>query len=156
MPRFPLLAWLFLFTAWGAAGIVSFWTLQRPVPVELAIPLEVMTPQVRPGEQVQVRFCVHRKALMATQRLERLFDGSGAETEEQTPWRYAVGELTVGGSPDCYVQGMRVPDNAAPGWGRYRVIVSWRAPFNLVHLFWPVVHIFPDARFEILRGDTPH
>lgn len=134
--------WMFVI---GALSWLFAQAIDREPPVDLRS-VEILTPQVRPGQPLRVSYHVYRHRICRTETSWVFFDGLNELRRFGPTAVEAAGKL----GDDAFVRPWTVPPNAEPGAARLRVITSWQCPPNFVHGIYPVTRVSPDLHFEIL------
>ena len=135
---------------WFAYALACGLSYGRPV----ALTADTLTPAVRPGEMVAVRYHIVRYQLCEVTRYPAILDGAGRLHEFGPERRAAVGPI---GRPDGYTIQRRVPPDAAPGLARYRLALAFECPLeafglkvpNLFHQVTPNTLVLEDVLFWI-------
>ena len=131
------------------AWIVSM-VADRAPPTETKV--EIITPQVRPGEDLKMRVEPNRHRLCEAKIIFRVYDKDGniISTAETRDWAMPVGGL---GFDKPFIRPIRISSDAVPSLhvndARMRIERKYRCPFNLVHFVWPITEVTPDMPFTI-------
>lgn len=143
-----LLNLVYVVSMMTGAGWLFAMAIDRSPPIELGERL-VITPRVRPGEQLLVRVTRTRLRQCEFTRTWSIVDGSGRRTDFERRFE-AYGELHV---PDTDSQGPIVPRDAIPGRGRFVSVLSWDCNPLQRALGWSIVLVLPPLEFEIAPRD---
>ena len=136
------------------AWIVSM-VADRAPPTDTKV--EIITPQVRPGEDLKMRVEPNRHRLCEAKIIFRVYDKDGniISTAETRDWAMPVGGL---GFDKPFIRPVRISSDAVPSLhvndARMRIERKYRCPFNLVHFVWPITEVTPDMPFTIQQKAT--
>lgn len=129
----------------ATAGVLGWWIAQRTPPVDL-IEWELLTPVVRPGQDLKVRYSVLRRESCETRYQRTYRDGEGA--------RFVLDEhILISTGPmgrDSYVSLVTISHRAVQGDATFRGVIMYNC--NPVHSIWPIVQVLPPVKFRI-EGD---
>lgn len=132
------------FAAVAAAGAtLGFWVTDRDPPT-IVIRSEVLGKPVRPGDDLRIKYTVHRFRSCETVIDRTLLDADSV--------RIILDDLAFTSSPgplgeDTYVATVALPRNFAAGLGQYRVVTQYVC--NPLHRIWPIVAVNPPVYFEV-------
>jgi hypothetical protein len=130
----------------GAAAALMY--VDRDLPTR-SLSVSVEASEVVAGGQLVVRYAIERTrdCEMATERT--LWDGAGEQYRLENSSRLSAGPL----GEQSYRRVVTVPASAAPGMGRYRVVVAYRC--NPMHRLWPIRAVVADVFFTIVATELP-
>jgi hypothetical protein len=132
-------------------GTLGTWLGDRTPPTTVQ-EIVVMTPQVRLGGDLKIKYKVYRARSCHT-LVERIIFDSRRQ-------RYVLEDLTFASSPgplgpDEYVSIIPIPPRAFNGEARYRAITTYKC--NILHHLWPVVGgATADVTFDIVGEPDPN
>lgn len=131
----------------GALAWLCGQGLDRAAPVTVHI-ATLLTPEVRPGEPVRVRYTFTRVRTCEIDTSWLVFDGAQEVT------RFGPIHSVANGGPgdETLVRAWATPAAMAPGQGKLRVITAFSCPGNYLQAIYPVTAIQPDIPFAILEG----
>lgn len=129
-----------------AIGIAApvIYTVTDREPCARPLTTRVMTPEVRPGDNLVIAYTITRKAACHTVAQRIIFDGADIELAYMPDERTAFG----GSGTDTKSVSVQVPSGATPGKARYRLILTFKG--NWFQEIAPVVTVQPDLLFTIL------
>lgn len=132
------------FTGFGlTAGVIGMWMSERTPPVDI-LDVQVVTPVVRPGADLRIKYSVYRRANCRSQ-----FQRTYRDYDEV---RYALEPVDIWMSPaplgrDEYVSVVPISPKAAQGQAAFRAITVYVC--NPIHNVWPIVQVAAEASFVI-------
>lgn len=137
-----------LFTALtlcAGAGILGRWIGDRSEP-SITERFEILTPEVKPGEELRIKFYVRRERTGCTITVYRLIlDSQQARyvlTERFFP--YAPGPV----GEDTYITPVVIPDGIALGPALYRTMTTFAC--NPIQYVWPIDQHPLDIHFNVV------
>ena len=141
-----MLVHLALFIMVGtAAGVLSWWAVDRQVPMTV-VHAEAINKNVVPGGTVLVRYNVVRHRSCAVRLEQVIFDADRVryplEIEEYFADPGPIGE-------EHFAVPISVPHNINPGVARYRAFRQYQC--NPLHYIWPIEQITWDVPFNVER-----
>ena len=133
----------------SVAATLGVWTIDRQPPVTV-LRADVMVKPVRPGEDLRIRYTVHRFRSCETYVDRSLFDADFV--------RVVLDDLAFTSAPgplgeSMYVATVPLPRNFASGTGQYRVVTKYVC--NPLHRIWPVVVESSPIWFEVSGEPVP-
>jgi hypothetical protein len=126
----------------ASASLLGVWAGDRN-PATESLVAEARPRQVPAGDFLRVAYEFRRYRLCPRDLQRTIFDGSGTRFDLGTQSRPVAGPV----GRDSYVQPIQVPDAAAPGEARYRVIILDYC--NPLHRIWPLRRVI-EIPFEIV------
>lgn len=125
------------------AGVLGTWAGERDTPVYIRS-VNVLTPVVRPGADLRIRYHVYRRDNCRTTLQRVLLD------HQLT--RYILDDIVLWSAPgplgdDEYTSAVPLPVKFAPGVANYRAVTKYEC--NPVHYFWPIVRVASDLEFKV-------
>lgn len=123
------------------AGTLGFWLQDRELPI-ISLASQVLTPEVRPGSDLQIQWKVYRRrAGCPATAIHVLRDSAGHREiiERVTPG--LLGSL----GEETFISRYTLPNTFVSGPGTHTLTRSYRC--NPIHAWWPiveqsVVHVF--------------
>ncbi len=122
-------------------GMLGIPLTDRIPPVD--VQMRVLNQEVHPGDMINIENVIMRDRVCDSQAVRVLYDGIGTETRFIPDERAAYGAA----GPDYRIVRLKVPDDAVPGTGRYRVTSTFKC--NWLHNLWPITVVWPDVPFTI-------
>ena len=120
--------------------------LDRTLPVEVKA-INILPPKVHVGDRIDIEYTILRSRVCESRGESYIFDGANTRWPyDPSPWRVVNDDLGM----ESYKLPQRIPVGATPGPSRFRLVVYQRCPYNLFHLFWPIVDVIDSTPFEIL------
>ena len=131
------------------SATVGFWVIDRQSPVTV-LRAEVMSKSVRPGEDLRIRYTVHRFRSCETKIDRTLYDADFV--------RVVLDDLAFSSSPgplgeNTYVTTIPIPRNFGTGLGQYRVVTQYVC--NPLHRISPIIVENSPVYFEVAGDPTP-
>jgi hypothetical protein len=125
------------------AGTLGVWTIDRQPPT-VVLRTEVLSKPIRPGEDLRIKYTVHRFRSCETTIDRTLFDADFV--------RVVLDEIAFASAPgplgeSSYVAPVPIPRNFARGLGQYRVVSRYIC--NPLHRLWPIVFENQPVYFEV-------
>ncbi len=122
--------------------------LDRSPPVTV-VATTLLTPAVRSGEPVRIRYAFTRHRTCETDTSWLVFDGAQEVT------RFGPVHASASGMPgdETLVRSWSTPAGMAPGQGRLRLVTAFACPGNYLHAIYPVTVVQPDVPFTIPADD---
>lgn len=132
------------------AGVLGFWLSERTPPIDI-YDVDLLTPIVRPGGDLKVRYYVYRRDNCRTKFQRTYRDSEGV--------RYALEDVDIWLSPsplgrDEYVSLIPISPRASQGQAKFRAITVYVC--NPVHLVWPIVQTPQEVLFKIEGDPDPN
>lgn len=132
----------FAFTG-SVFGLLGFWAGERTPPVDV-LDATVLTPVVRPGEDLRIKYTVFRRASCRTKFQRTYRDSENA--------RYTLEDIDIWYSPaplghDEYVSLVPISSRAQPGAASFRAITVYIC--NPIHNIWPITQVSAQVPFRI-------
>ena len=124
------------------SAILGTWAGDRTPPTRL-LSTELLTPAVRPGSTLQVKYVVQRDRACETRVDRALFDVDG----RRKPLEDIDGAAPLG--PTTYIATADIPTYFSPGTARY--VTSSVYQCNPLHRLFPIVASTREIEFEVVR-----
>ncbi len=126
------------------AGIAGTWLADRDLPIDVRR-VELITPEVNPGDVLQVKFTVFRYRSCGFHADRLLIDSDGnREVLDDIDFRVNPNRL----GDDTFITTIRVPSTFKPGPARYVSVSQHRC--NLIHNFWPIPGGISNIAFAVV------
>lgn len=126
--------------------LLAMWTTDRQSPVETRSVI-LSHDRLRPGESTKIQFTVIRNRVCDTLYQPMIIDGEGVRWPFE-PFYLRLTPDQIG--EDRYASEIVVPDKAAYGEARYRLIRRYYCNPLQRLLNWPIVSAYPDVVFQIV------
>jgi len=144
-----LLAVAFLIVMWAATALITYWAMDREPPIRPA-EAQVITPEVRPGDWLKVKYKMHPEPTPLTPRckvvIEQLMVSSNNVRARVDDISYTVDPVE-----EWVGLAVQVPSYFSPGVGRYWAVRAYYCNPLQRFLDWPIQVMGPQVTFTVVE-----
>lgn len=142
--RYPLITGVLLIVVAACGATFGRWASERQLPIQV-LKVRVLTPVVKPDEELRVEFTIQRFRTDCAIVVTRLLLDSERGRYVLMPREFPSAPGPLG--TDSYVVPVAIPKGIALGPATYRTLTSYAC--NALHYVWPLVAPQIDVTFEV-------